>query len=78
MSSHEQNVLRERLGFFVCLFAVFFVGVFVCVGDFNRPQITYRKNTNWKIESTISYIVLFPEESSHNLLWPVSVSYDES
>lgn len=44
---HEQNVLSERLCLFICLCAVF------CFDDFKSTQLTYRKNINWKIESTI-------------------------
>lgn len=47
-----------------------------CLGDFKRTQLIIERTSTGK--STISYVALFPEESLHNLFWPVSVSYDES
>lgn len=47
-----------------------------CLGDFKRTQLIIERTPTGK--STISYVALFPEESLHNLFWPVSVSYDES
>lgn len=55
-----------------------YLSVVFCFGDFKSTQLTYRKNIKWKIESTISYVALFPEEFLHGLFWPISVSYDES